>query len=275
MSGRRSVEVLIALSLAWLPLAYGQEAARNGNDEEDRHIQIINADNLKWENEPQIVHLWGNVILGHKDVRLYCDEAWVDEKNDTARCLGHLKVTDPATEIVGDLITADFTQEVVTIVNNVRLRHQKTEENEAETGETEPPIADEATGNEESPPNASGNAEDEEPETFRDYEKKLTTVTCERIDYYYEQERAVARGSVVAKQENKTVYADRAVYDEKNEIITLEGGEVRVETEEGDLIKCVGAIVDLDQDIIQATKITGIIHREERKAEPEPVAGGG
>jgi lipopolysaccharide assembly outer membrane protein LptD (OstA) len=261
-----------AVVLLSLPLAFGQESPGNG-EEEERALDI-KADHLHYEKAQGVMHFWDNVIVGHKDARIYCDEAWYDEDDDTAKCLGHLKVTDPSTEIVGDLITADFTQEVIVIVNNVRLVHQKKEENgEAKPEEAAPnasaPNAEAAKATEPQPPGEGEPAasEEEEPETFRGYEKKLTTVTCDRVDYYYEQERAVARGSVVAKQEDKTVYADRAIYDEKNEIITLEGGNVRVETDEGDVFKCDGAIVDLDQDIIQANNITGIIHREKRKQE--------
>ncbi len=238
--------------------------------EEEDIVHIEHADQLHWDASTKVMHLSGAVVFRHEDTRLYCDEAWYNDQDETARALGHLKVQDPETTIVGDLITADFDEEKMVITGNVTMVTQKKKKAEAEE--------EQATGSaegSESPAAGAGSEQEEasgeeEPEKLQDYWEKKTTITCQKVVYYYADDvkKALIYGPLKAVQEDKTAWADEAVYEDLKDQMTLTGN-VRVLTDEGDEIRCPRAVIAIEDDWIRAEDITGIVLRREKEEEEE------
>lgn len=245
-------------------------------EEEKDVVRIEWADQLRWDSREKTAHLSGNVVFAHEDVKLYCDEAWYNDEEETARAVGHLKIVDPDTTIVGDLITADFDEEKMVITGNVRMVTQKKKKRSSEESKPEEEQPARAVESSESAEATTASeeesGEEEEPEKLKDYWEKKTTITCQKIVYYYADDvkKALIYGPLKAIQEDKTAWADEAVYEDLEDKITLTGN-VRIVTDEGDELRCPKAVIAIEEDWIRAENITGFWLRrkkEEKKEEP-------
>ncbi len=267
--------VLIALfGGALAGLAQERETAGEAAKEEDQRVNVEHADRMRYDGENKLFFLTGSVVMTHKDITLYCDEAQYNEEADTARATGSLKVTSPESTVGGDLITADFDRKLVVITGNVHLVTQR--KPKAAEGQEESPgsPAPQSGGATRSPGPTSGAAatpgteaasEQGRPERFRDYHEKLTTITCERIDYWYEEKRLIATGNITVVQEDKTVTADDAVYDEENDIVTLTGRPVRLLRENGDEFETPKVTISVEDNWIDADSVRAVMQRKEEK----------
>ena len=214
-------------------------------EQEDDVVRIEHAAELQYVAEQEIYYLSGNVIFSHQDMKLYCDEAWYNEADDTARATGHLRIAGPESTITGDLATADFDAEIVTVVGNVTVIAQKKKE--------------EASAEEEN-----------KPSKFEEYRQKKTTIICPKIVYEYADEvkRVTCPGPVKAVQEDKTAWADKAVYEELEDIVTLTGN-VRVKTEEGEEFRSPQVVISIEDEWMRATQVTGMTFRKKKEKEEE------
>jgi len=105
-------------------------------DPEKDHVYVERADKVRFEPDPDdpdnpdagIYYLSQNVHIRHKDMQLFCDECVYNIGKDTGRALGNLRLVQPDTTVTGDLLEADFDQEVAVVTGNVRLVTQKKEE---------------------------------------------------------------------------------------------------------------------------------------------------
>lgn len=256
----RQLSMLLCLLTASLPVlpALAQDLEEPGGlvEDEDR-ARIESADHLRYDPAEAMYYLDGNVVFSHKDIKLYCDEAVYDYDNNSAVATGNPKVVDPETTITGDVIEADFEDEIATIAGNVTAVTQKKPE---EGGEA--PAGDEEED------------EDEPPRDLEELHEKKTTITCEKVVYEYgdDVERITATPRVKAVQEDKTVYADKAVYEEKKDLITLTG-DVRILTDKGDELRCPKAVISVEEDWIRAENVQVVGKRredqDEEEAEPE------
>ncbi len=157
--------------------------------------------------------LSGDVVFTQEDTKLFCDEATFNGKENTAQAKGHLRiVNDETTTITGDLVTADFDRELAVITGNIRLETQK-------KGEPKP----------------------DESKKDKEWRKK-TILTCDKIEYYYGEGRAVATGNLKVLHDKWTITGDEAVYLEKDEVATITGN-VKAVDEEGRTIQCPKATV--------------------------------
>jgi lipopolysaccharide assembly outer membrane protein LptD (OstA) len=215
---------------------------------------------MSYDPEKDLYFLSGNVHFRHKDTHLYCDEAQYSEVEDTARATGNLKLTQPETTVTGDLITADFEEEVADIVGNVRLVTQKKKKEEAPAEGEAAPKADEP------PPAERADASDDR---WEEYKEKLTTVTCDQIRYWYEEERALATGHVVAVQEDKKVYGDEAEYVEKDDLLTIKGNPVKGVMENGNQFTTPWVKVEVEGERFWTGGFSGTFKRE-KKDEEQP-----
>ncbi len=252
------------------PEAEKDEAAKQGDEEEEEPVHVENADLMQYDPEKALYFLTGNVHFRHKDAHLYCDEAQYDEENDTARAVGHLKLVTPDTTVTGDLITADFDEEVADITSNVRLvtQRKKKANEEDEKGAAEGEAAETVEPAEQ---DAGAKEEEGRPKKLDEYREKLTTVTCEKIRYWYEEKRAVATGNIVAVQEDKTCYADEGTYLEEEDTLTLTGSPVRVVMENGNRFETNKVTVDVEGDRIWTEgPFSGIFKREKKEEQPPP-----
>lgn len=243
--------LLLLAGAAWAQEADTEEAGGLQADEDRARIEW--ADDLRYDPAEGMYYLTGNVVFSHQDIKLYCDEATYDYDENSAVATGNPRIESEDTTITGTVIEADFDDEVATIADNVTIVTQR----RRPEGE-EPP------------------SEDEEPRDLEEYRYKKTTITCEKIVYEYNEDvkRATLTGRIKAVQEDKTAYADQAVYEELEDIITLTGN-VRVLTDQGDEFRCPKAVISVEEDWIRAEQVTGVAKsRPEENGGEEPSAEG-
>ncbi|MEA3403646.1 MAG: LptA/OstA family protein [Armatimonadota bacterium] len=268
-------------ALLWMPIAclmavpaMAQEAEPEepgGIAEDEDRARIEWADELRYDADQATYHLSGNVVFSHQDIRLYCDRAVYDYDANSAEATGSPRVESPDTTMTGELIEANFDDEVAVVTGTVTVVTQrKKEEEEGQDDEQQP------SESEQQPSESEETEEDEEgePRKLEDYWEKKTTITCEKIVYEYAEDvkRATATGRVKAVQEDKTVYADRAVYEELKDLITLTG-DVRVLTDRGDEFRCPKAVISVEEDWVRAEQVTGVGKRREEEEEEESSEG--
>lgn len=229
------------------PPALAPEAEPKETEEDEDIVKVEYAALVEYDAARELYYLSGNVIFSHQDVKMYCDEAWYNEADDTARATGHLKIVDPEATITGDLCTADFDAEVVTIVGNVTMVTQKKKK---ESAKEEP------------------EDEEEKPTKFDEYREKKTTITCPKIVYEYADDvkKANIFGRIKAVQEDKTAWADHAVYEELKDIITLTGN-VLVRTEKGEEFRSPEVVIATEDEWMKARDVTGITFRKKKTEE--------
>ncbi len=241
--------LMIAATVTCLTLTavFAQQAEEPGGlvEDEDR-ARIESADHLRYDPDEAMYYLDGNVVFSHKEIKLYCDEAVYDYDNNSAVAQGNPKIVEPETTVTGDLIEADFDAEVATIAGNVTAVTQKKPE-----GAEEP--APEDDRGDEGP-----------PRSFEELHEKKTTITCQKIVHEYadEVEVTTATDRVKAVQEDKTVYADKAVHEQKKDLITLTG-DVRVLTDRGDELRSPRVVISTEEDWIRAENVQVVGKRRE------------
>jgi len=213
--------------------------------EADDVVNIEHADLLQYEANKKMYYLSGSVVFSHQDVKMYCDEAWYDEANDTARATGHLRIVDPEATITGDLAAANFDTEVATVTGNITIVAQKKAEEAESSGD-----------------------EEEKPSKFEEYRRKKTTITCPKIVYEYNDnvKKMTLSGPVKAVQEDKTAWAQQAVYEELTDIITLTGN-VRVITKKGEEFRAPEVVISVEEEWMKARDVSGITFRRREENE--------
>ena len=247
------------------------EVAKEATAEEEAEPEVFfieNADNVRWERDPKdpdnqdagFYYLTGNVHGRHKDAHLYADEITYNMAEDSARAVGNLRLVQPDSVVTSDLMTANFTDEVAVAEGNVRIVYQKVEDTKAEgeDGEAKPAENDEAA------------TEDEEDDKWAEYKAKQTVVTCEKATVWYEEDRALAEGNVVAVQEDKTVWADTAVYVEAEDTLTLEGDPVKFKRENGDRGQTPKAVIHIEEERFETGTFRGVFRQRDKKDEEKP-----
>ncbi|MCE5239065.1 hypothetical protein LLH23_11285 [bacterium] len=269
------------------PKAEPKPAASQPQKKKQERLVVEWVDALSREGD--IYHLRGHVVFAREDMKLYCDEADYDEKADTARARGHLRITDPNSVITGDLLDADFGKEIAVITGNVTVVTQKkinSAQGRAPTPSLEKPGKGGARGKNGGANPAAGQLASaitdkykrtsKEPEHFEDYWEKKSTTTCERLEYYYADDvkKMIATPRVKTVQEDRTAWADTAVYEDLPRLLTLTGNVV-VTTEKGDEMRCAKAVIWVDEDRFEAQGVSGVTLRKkkgEESKQPAPPA---
>lgn len=224
--------------------------------DEDR-ARIESADFLRYDADEEMYYLDGNVVFSHRNIRLYCDHAVYDYDANAAEATGNPRVVDPETTITGDVIEANFDDEIATVVGNVTVVTQKKPE------EGEERVAEGDSGN------------DDPPRDLSELHEKKSTITCDKLVYEYAEDvdRITATGRVKAVQEERTAYADRAVYEGTTELLTVTGN-VRIITDRGDEFRAPRAVISIDENWIRAEQVTGVGKRrdndDEETRQPPP-----
>jgi len=213
--------------------------------QEDDVVKIEHADLLQYDATKEMYYLSGAVVFSHQDVKMYCDKAWYNEVNDTARTTGHLRIVDLDATITGDLASANFETEVATVTGNVTVIAQKKQENQK-----------------------SKEGDDKAVSKFEEYRRKKTTITCPKLTYQYSDDvrKMTLAGPIKAVQEDKTAYAEKAVYEEISDIITLTGN-VRVITEKGEEFRAPEVVISVEEEWMNARDVSGITFRRREKNE--------
>jgi len=249
-------------------------------EKKDERIFVEWVDRLTQEGD--VYHLRGNVVFTREDMKVTCDETDYDEKADTAQARGHLRITDPNSVITGDRVEVDFGKELAVVTGSVTIVTQKkgneTTGHKPEVSLEKPGKSGAAgTSSGANPPAPAAKAtmaekpkDDKKPEHLEDYWEKKSTITCERLEYYYADDvkKMVATPRVKAVQEDKTAWADTAVFEDIPRVLTLTGNVV-VTTDKGDEMRCAKAVIWVDEDRIEAQGATGVTLRKKKGEEPK------
>jgi lipopolysaccharide assembly outer membrane protein LptD (OstA) len=160
----------------------------------------------------------GEVWFQHDDTRVSSDHVEYDSREDvkTALSPGKIAITNPECDITGDKGSASFIKRLGVLEGNVVMLLKPKPEESASA----------------------------DKESARAKLKQPTTITCAKLEYLYKKKIATALGSVVFKQEKRTATADKAVYDIKNELLTL-AGNVRAVDEDGQTFSAPRAMISL------------------------------
>lgn len=214
-------------------------------EEKKRQVRINHADRARYDSARGLFYLFGKVEMQDEDLKLYCDEATYNENDDTAACAGNLKIIDGENVITGNLINADFEAEIVNIEGNVKIVTTKTLRSQ---------------------------------ENDQDEEKRVTTITCDKIVYTYTEGRrfALATGGIKAVQKDKTVIAERAEYDREQDIITLSAptsGNVVIRMDNGNEFTVAKVTISVTEDWIEMEGgFQGLFIRDDDRDEDAPAA---
>jgi lipopolysaccharide export system protein LptA len=244
-----------------------KETKKKAEDDEEDRFELQWADDMFHDKAQHTYYLTGNIVMSHEDVLMYCDEAEYYDKDhptkpDSARATGNLKIVDPEVTVTGDLLEADLDKKIAVITGNARMVGKQKLDEDKEEG------AAAKTG---AKP-AQETKKDKEPETLEGYAEELTTITCEKITYYYDEDvkRGIAVGNIKAVQEHRTAWADEAIYEGIPEELTLIGN-VRLKTDEGDEFRAPRAVIGIEDDWIRAENVSGVtFRREEEEKEKKP-----
>ncbi len=160
----------------------------------------------------------GDVWFQHADTRISSDLVQYDgsEKVKTATSPGSIKISNPECDITGEKGAAYFLKRLGVIEGSVVMLVKPKQEAAA--------------------PN--------DDESIRMKLRKPTTITCEKLEYLYRKKIASAVGKVVFQQEKRRATADKAVYDQKAELLTLTGG-VNAVDEDGQTFSAPKAVISL------------------------------
>ncbi len=280
--------MLAAVLAAGLQVVVGEQGqpAQEQAKKEDQEDKVrLQADHVRYDADAKKYILtdipsgqpgdeYEQVIYKHKDVTLYCDRSEYDEAKDTGIAIGHLKVTAKDAIITGTTVTADFGKKIITISGNVvivaqKKRPQSRQQSSHQAG------TEAGSGNQAPAEGQKTQAKGNQEEGLEKYKYKKTTIWCDRIEYHYDDKQRVAyiRGPLKAVQEDKTAWADKAIYHERDDILEVEGN-VRVVSKEGDEFRCPRAVIALDDNWMEVERVEGLIVRKKKTSAQGQGQGG-
>jgi len=145
--------------------------------------------------DKRTVLMKGNVKFVHGNTTMVSDKVEYDEESRIASSPGKLSISDPECDITGDRGSADFRKRIGVVEGNVVLlvKPKKTEQDTADSNSVKSKL------------------------------KESTTITCDRLEYNYRTKVATITGNVVFKQTGRSATAQKAVYDDKKQFLTLSG----------------------------------------------------
>lgn len=162
--------------------------------------------------------LKGDVKFTHGDTVLATEEVRLDEDAKIAVCPGKITITDPECDITSDKGTANLNKRVATLEGNVVMRMKPKQS-------VQKPSDD---------------------QSVREKFTQPTTITCPKLEYQYKAKIATGTGGVHFKQDKRTAQADKVIYDEKKELLTLTGN-ARGTDEDGQTFSAPKVIISLKE----------------------------
>jgi lipopolysaccharide assembly outer membrane protein LptD (OstA) len=193
----RIIIAAVALAATLAPLSAiisaQQPAPKQPAKDPDYKDVEIKADLLKrrWGSEKTVL-LSGNVVIKQGDTVLKSDKVEYDETTQIAKSPGVLTISDPENDIRGDSGVAYLKERRGVLTGNIKLVAK---------------------------PRQKAQTYDKKPAELRD----AATMTCDTLEYLYKQKQATASGNLKIVQKDRTVTAEKAIYNVKDEIVTLTG----------------------------------------------------
>ena len=227
-------------------------------------------------------YLIGHVSFEEGDTRFVADRIVFDEetkKGEAVRdpsvkggSIGDPKVTNALDELTGDHFVFDLSPKdaklkVVSAVGRVRF---VTRPRPKDVGAIDEP-----------PPQAGKNGTSDPPSSqpsksearARRKLKEPTTLTCNRLDYYYRVRRAVATGSPRVEQGKRWLTGDQAIYYGRFDTVVVNGA-VHGEDEKGRTFnaRSMKMVLGESGDTIEAEKFHGTFTLDEETAAEDDAA---
>ena len=200
----------------------------------------------RWDGEDRILVLKGNVKFVQGDTVLLADKVDYRESTDTAIATGSLKIYDDRNTITGDTCSVNFEEKKGTLTGNVRI------------------VA-------EPKPKPQGSS-DSKPKSLKSEWKDELVITCDKVDYYYKEKKAVIPSPVTMVQKSRTVTADSATYLSKEEIIQLVGNVKGRDEKDKHSFSAPKVTISIKEndEWIEAEKATGSFYVKEKEEESKP-----
>lgn len=198
----------------------------------------------RWDGEDRILVLKGNVKFVQGDTVLLADKVDYRESTDTAIAAGNLKIYDDRNTITGDTCTVNFEEKKGTFAGNVRM------------------VAKPRKPKPEAP-------SDSKPKSLKAEWKEEVVITCDKVEYYYKQKKAVIPSPMTMVQKSRTVTADSATYLGKEEIIQLAGNVKGRDEKDKHSFSAPKVTISLKEndEWIEAEKATGSFYVKEEEEE--------
>lgn len=198
----------------------------------------------KWDGEDRILALKGNVKFVHDDTVLTADKVDYRESTRTAIATGNLTIRDDQNTITGNECTVNFKEKKGLISGNVRMV-AKPKPKPATTG-------------------------DSKPKSLKSEWKDEAVITCDKIDYFYKEKRAVVSTPLTITQKSRVVTADSATYLGKEETFQLVGNVKGKDEKEKHSFEAPKVTMSLKEDDqwIEAEKATGSFYVKEEETQP-------
>jgi len=222
--------LLLGMCYAAEPLA--KPASETGKPPDE--VTLEQADRLVFNNRTRQGEASGHVVMRHEDGTLSADRVQFDLKRKTGTASGSPKFVDSENTITAEQVSADFGERRVVFRGKVELVNVR----------PQPKPAAELTVS--AAPTAGESSKPSEP-----LWSGHTVITCDELEYYYRQKKAVATGHLRIVQDERTIEGRVANWDGKAETIAI-SGEVKVTTTKGESMQFQQATINLRDDVLEA-----------------------
>ncbi|MDQ3814438.1 MAG: LPS export ABC transporter periplasmic protein LptC [Armatimonadota bacterium] len=212
----------------------------------------LESNDAVWDNGRNVGQLSGNVKITQdgEDFILYADRVTYYKTTNQADARGNLRVETKDSTIVSAQIHADFDAKIITLTGNVTMRSHGKEDGIKEK----------------KPEKKAG----EEGRNLREEVlHKPSRMTCEKIEYNYENREALVTGNIRLTQEQNLGVCAKILFDEEKNVARLEGSVI-FKQKDGRTIETPSLTVWIDQDKILAPKETKIKIPVEKKEGTTP-----
>ena len=248
MKTLRSTIVMIAVVLVGAVLVAQQ--AGSPKPAEPKYTEVkyeADQSSYKWVGEDRVLALTGHVKFTHGDTIIYADKIDYRESTRIATTTGKLKIYDDQNTITGEKCTVNFKEKKGTLTGSVVLVAKP------------------------KPKPVTAAADTSKPKTLKDEWKDEATITCDKIEYYYKEKRAVVPGPIKMVQKTRTVTADSGTYLGKDEIVQLTGNVKGNDDKDKHSFTAPAVKISLkkDNEWMEAEKATGSFYvKEEDETKP-------
>jgi len=241
--------IATAIGLAVMSAVLAAQQATPPKPAEPEYTEIkYSADmtSYRWDGEDRILALKGNVKFVQGDTVLLADKVDYRESTDTANATGNLKIYDEQNTITGDTCTVNFEEKKGTLAGNVRMVAK--------------------------PKPKPQPSSDSKPKSLKSEWKDEAVITCDKVEYFYKQKKAVIPSPVKMVQKSRTVTADSATYLAKEEIIHLVGNVKGHDEKDRHSFSAPKVTISLKEndEWIEAEKATGSFYVKEEEEESKP-----
>jgi len=236
----------------------GAQAPAKAGEEKTHDVFLEHADRLRRDEKTGDVVVVGKpVVLKHEDGIFTANEIRFNEKTKLGKATGPPAFKDPESSVTSDALEFDLDKRLAVFKGHVTMVVQRKKQ------PAPAPAAAEKGGQKAK--------EEEKTESIEAYAGEPTTITCDRLEYYYREKRAVAAGNVKAVQKRGTAEAESATFLVNDEVLTV-AGNVRMTTDKGETFRCDKITISLKDNWLEAEGQVASHFKVTEKAEEKPAA---